>query len=102
MSETDPYAAVEYVPNVIDADVTESKEAIEEPQAAVVDSFDQKAAEKPVEAPVSEEQSVPEGSIKEVLGWVREDATRAQAALDAEKAGEKRTTLISKLEAIIN
>lgn len=60
------------------------------------------APEKAPEAPVTKEQSVPEGSIKEVLGWVGEDATRAQAALDAETAGENRTSLISKLNTILN
>lgn len=93
MSDTDPYAAPD-APNVEQARVLTP--------APVVDSFDQTVAEKPVEAPQTEEAAVPEGSIKEVLAWVGEDATKAQAALDAEKAGEKRTTLISKLEAIIN
>lgn len=93
MSETDPYAAPD-APNVEEAKVLTP--------APVVDSFDQTVAEKPAEAPQTEEATVPEGSIKEVLAWVGEDATKAQAALDAEKTGEKRTTLVSKLEAIIN
>lgn len=93
MSETDPYAAPD-APNV--------ETAKELKAAPVVDSFDQPVAGKPVEAPVTEEATVPEGSIKEVLAWVGDDATKAQAALDAEKTGEKRTTLISKLESVIN
>lgn len=93
MSDTDPYAAPD-APNVEVARVLTP--------APVVDSFDQTVAEKPVEAPQTEVATVPEGSIKEVLAWVGEDATKAQAALDAEKSGDKRTTLISKLEAIIN
>lgn len=91
MSDTDPYAAPE-----------ESSAPVVEVAAPVVDSFDQPVAEKPIEAPVTEEQGVPEGSIKEVLAWVGDDATKAQAALDAENAGDTRTTLVSKLEAIIN
>jgi hypothetical protein len=92
MSDTDPYMAP-------DAPHVEEAKPVQTP---VVDSFDQKVNEKPVEAPVTEEQTAPEGSIKEVLAWVGEDATKAQTALKAEKAGEKRTTLISKLEAVIN
>ncbi len=79
MSDTDPYAAP----------VTEEAE------------FDLPEAVEP-EAPVTEEIAVPEGSIKIVLGWVGEDVTRAQKALVAEKDGEKRSSLISKLESIIN
>lgn len=95
MSDTDPYAAKEYTPNV---------------EHAKYDSFDQTAveapaetpAEKPVEAPVTEEATVPEGSVKDVLGWVGDDATKAQAALDAEEAGEGRKTLISQLKNLLN
>ena len=82
MSDTDPYMAPD-APNVQVAKYPE-------------------VAEKPVEAPVTEEQAAPEGSIKEVLAWVGEDATKAVTALSAEKSGEKRTTLINKLSAIIN
>jgi hypothetical protein len=92
MSDTDPYMAPD-APNV------ESAKYVQTP---AVDSFDQTVAEKPVEAPVADVQTAPEGSIKEVLAWVGDDATKAQTALDAEKTGEKRTTLISKLEAVIN
>lgn len=88
MSDTDPYMAPD-APHV------------EEAKYAVV-SVDQKVSEKPVEAPVTEDQKAPEGSIKEVLAWVGDDVTKAQIALKAEKSGEKRTTLISKLEAVIN
>lgn len=76
MSDTDPYMApsVEEVPESVEA----------------------------VEAPVTVEISVPGGSIKTVLLWVGDDATRAQAALSEEVNGEKRSSLISKLEYIIN
>jgi hypothetical protein len=61
--------------------------------------------EAPVEAqnaPVTEEQTVPEGSIKDVLGWVAEDPTKAQAALDAETSGDNRKTLVKELKAILD
>lgn len=78
MSDTDPYMA----------------------QDAVVET---PVVEAPApEAPESTVEAAPEGSIKEVLAWVGTDATRAQTALDAEKAGEKRVSLISKLEALTN
>lgn len=92
MSETDPYAAP-------DAPAVEEAKGI---TPVAVDSFDQTVAETPVEAPQAEEATVPEGSIKAVLGWVGDDATKAQKALDAEAAGDQRSTLISKLEALIN
>jgi len=82
MSDTDPYAA-----------------PVAEEAAFVVPT---PAEPEAVEAPVTEEISVPEGSIKTVLAWVGDDATKAQAALDAESKGEKRTSLITKLESIIN
>ena len=41
---------------------------------------------------------VPAGSVAEVLEWVGEDQERAAAALEAEKAGHERKTLIAKLE----
>ncbi len=96
MSETDPYAA----PEETSAPAVEYAKVLT--PAPIVDSFDQPVAEKAVEAPVTEEQSVPEGSIKEVLAWVGDDAAKAQSALTAEKSGEKRTTLITKLNAITN
>lgn len=95
MSDTDPYAAPE--PSAPAVEVAK----VFAP-APIVDSFDQPVVEKAVEALVTEEQSVPEGSIKEVLAWVGDDATKAKQALDAEKSGDKRTTLINKLAAIIN
>jgi hypothetical protein len=60
--------------------------------------------EVPVNWPASETASdddVPEGSIDTVLAWVGDDPGRAQQALDAEQAGQQRTTLITKLEAIV-
>jgi hypothetical protein len=45
-------------------------------------------------------EEVPAGTIQDVLDWVGDDPTRAQAALDAERAGANRSTLIDKLAAI--
>jgi hypothetical protein len=90
MSDTDPYAAPEYnEPNVEQADPT-------------VDSFNQEVSEEAVEAPQTDEEAVPEGSIKEVLAWVGDDAEKAEKALSAELDGENRKTLVSKLNEIIN
>lgn len=82
MSDTDPYMSVEVASFAVPAPAVE-------PEA--------------VEAPVTEEMIVPEGSVKKVLDWVGDDATRAQKALDAENSSDdKRTSLVSKLEAILN
>lgn len=43
---------------------------------------------------------VPEGTVNDVLDWVGDDPDRAQEALDAERSGQNRTTLVSQLEAI--
>lgn len=85
MSDTDPYAA----PHVEEARFAVASEPVSAP-------------EEPVEAAPAVEEAVPEGSIKEVLKWVGYDREKAQRALAAEHDGEKRTTLVSKLEAIID
>lgn len=77
MSDTDPYAG----PEVEEARVIEP----------VV----------PVEVVAMTEVVVPEGPAKDVLAWVGIDTTRAALALEAEKIGQKRTTLLTKLNAII-
>lgn len=41
---------------------------------------------------------VPAGNVSEVLEWVGDDRERALAALEAEKAGHGRKTLVAKLE----
>lgn len=43
---------------------------------------------------------VPDGTVQDVLDWVGDDPGRAQAALDAEDAGQQRSTLITRLEAL--
>lgn len=81
MSDTDPYAA----PVVEEAKV-----------------FEEAPAEETQDAPVEATEEVPTGSIKVVLAWVGDDAEKAQKALDAELTGDQRSSLISKLEEIIN
>lgn len=44
--------------------------------------------------------NVPEGTVSDVLAWVGDSPTRAQAALDYEYEGQERSTLITRLEAI--
>jgi len=88
MSDHDPFAPPSG-PNVEVAKDFTPVETVEAPVEAV-------------EAPVTEEQTVPEGSIKDVLGWVGEDPTKAKAALDAETSGEKRKTLVKELTAILD
>jgi hypothetical protein len=48
----------------------------------------------------SDDDAVPDGTVDEVLDWVGDDRSRASRALTAERAGQNRTTLVSKLEAI--
>ncbi|UDL16773.1 hypothetical protein SEA_ATUIN_80 [Arthrobacter phage Atuin] len=89
MSDTDPYAAPESGPNVLDADGPAYVAPEQAPDAA------------PVAVEATEEVEVPEGSIKTVLAWVGDDKAKAAAALDAEKEGQKRTTLTKELEEIL-
>jgi hypothetical protein len=52
--------------------------------------------------PVQEEKlEAPEGTVAEILDWVGEDVEKAKVALEAEKAGKKRKSLIEELEALI-
>lgn len=86
MSDTDPYA-------------DPSAPAVEEAR-----TLEAPAEDAPVEAqdaPVTEELTAPEGSIKDVLAWVGDDRTKAQVALDAETAGDKRKTLIKELSEVL-
>jgi hypothetical protein len=43
----------------------------------------------------------PTGTVAEVLAWVGDDPRRAQLALEAEQAGQQRSTLIAQLERIV-
>lgn len=48
--------------------------------------------------PETDPDAVPTGTIDEVLAWVGEDRVRAEQALEAERANQKRTTLVGQLE----
>jgi hypothetical protein len=58
-------------------------------------------AAEPVEDPISDVIEVPEGSAAKILEWVGEDRERASAALEAEKSGQGRKTLVAKLEGLL-
>ena len=96
MSDTDPYAA----PNVETAN--KATEAANAEAAKAAPAAPQPEQKLPAAEPTVETVQVPEGSVKEVLRWVGDDADKAKAAIDAEKKGDNRSTLISKLEAIID
>lgn len=57
-----------------------------------------------VESNETEEQKleVPSGTVSEVTAWVNGDKDRAEAALEAEKAGANRVTLIHALEEVLD
>lgn len=46
-------------------------------------------------------QEVPVGSVAEVLEWVGDDQERAKRALEVEKAGHKRKTLLKQLKDMV-
>jgi len=50
--------------------------------------------------PETDDDEVPNGTVQDVLDWVGDDSDRAQEALEAERAGQNRSTLITQLEAI--
>lgn len=91
MSDTDPYMAPDY-PSVQEARFEVSEKDTANPVAEI---------KKAAEASQTDEITVPEGSAAKVLEWVGDDRTRAQAALAAEKRGDKRTTLTKKLKDIL-
>lgn len=41
---------------------------------------------------------VPDGTVQEVLDWVGDDPERAQRALDVERSGQNRSSLVAELE----
>jgi hypothetical protein len=45
-----------------------------------------------------EDDDVPDGTIQEVLEWVGDDSERAQRALQVERSGQNRSSLVSQLE----
>ena len=50
----------------------------------------------------AESDSTKESSVKDILAEVGDDKDKAAAALELEKAGKSRKTLIEPLEAIVN
>jgi hypothetical protein len=50
---------------------------------------------------IEQKLEVPEGSVASILKWVGNDKDKAKAALEAEKAGKERITLIDQLEEIL-
>lgn len=48
------------------------------------------------------EESVPAGTINEVLDWVGEDESRARLALRSEEDGNQRVTLMDKLRGLLD
>jgi hypothetical protein len=67
-----------------------------------VDPGSQVPGQTPAEADETSDESdcPPSGTVDEVLGWVGDDPDRAQKALNAERDGQNRSSLIAKLEAI--
>lgn len=68
----------------------------------VEEAAQREAEEGPVgpQDPVGADGSdVPDGTIGEVLEWVGDDSERAQRALDVERTGQNRSSLVSQLEA---
>lgn len=53
------------------------------------------------EVEVDDSLEVPVGSVAEVLEWVGEDKERAQLALETEKAGHERKTLLKQLKDLV-
>lgn len=48
-----------------------------------------------------DESKPPTGTVEDVLDWVGDDLSRAEAALDAELEGKGRSTLIDSLESML-
>lgn len=68
-----------------------------------IEKVDEPVAEpvaKPVkpETPAPDPDKVPDGTADEVLTWVGDNKERAESALTAEQAGQKRKTLIDQLK----
>lgn len=77
------------------------EEAVVEETAVETPETEETVSDEAPETVETVSDEVPEGTIKEVLDWVGEDADKAVEALTAEEAGERRKTLIKSLEEII-
>jgi len=82
-----------------DHEHTEAVQAeAEQPEVGPRDPGDHAGQDNPDSS--DDSSDVPQGSVDEVLAWVGDDRDRASRALEAERSGQQRTTLIAKLEAI--
>lgn len=94
----DPYYAGPAVYDVDPLPVVDTFQPAPEPVQVEAKTNEPELVETAPPAPVIE---VPEGPAARVLEWVGDDRERASAALEAEKAGAGRKTLIGKLQAIL-
>jgi hypothetical protein len=89
------------------------REAADEHKQAVEDTPDEQVtARKPGdhagssddetegETTAADDDCVPNGTVEEVKTWVGDDRERAQKALEAERSGQNRPTLIAHLESV--
>jgi hypothetical protein len=99
--ETEPpeepdYVAESTVPTPEEQAAQREEEAAAEPEPE--ETHEPEPEPEPAPEPAAE--AVPEGTIAVVKEWVGDDPARAQAALEAEEAGQNRTTLIAWLEEV--
>lgn len=64
------------------------------------DTEDETTAETTGSDETEGSDEVPTGTVEEVKTWVGEDHERAQSALESERAGQNRPTLIAYLEGV--
>jgi len=83
--------------------VSVSKRDLEQAPAPTLDLDPQVGPEREKELPAAPaSETVPDGTIKEVLDWVGDDKDRAKAAVDAESnTDDPRPSLIKKLEKVL-
>lgn len=72
-----------------DSDAAHVKQLLRE---KLIDKVSEPKAETPASGP----------TVEEILAAVGDDKAKAAEALEQEKAGKNRSTLVSKLEAIVN
>lgn len=90
MSVSDPYAAK-----------SKSSKKVEAPKPEETQIEDTNAARQVEESESTTTEEVPTGTVDEVLEWVGDDKDRAALALEAEKSGKNRKSLISELEELV-
>lgn len=73
------------------------------PSGATAPAIDPTPVEPtPLDEPPAPTGDMPDGNIAEVLAWVDNDPDRAQAALNAERDGKDRDSLIRQLQSVID